>query len=132
NGSDPYTAWRNANFTAAELNDPAISGDQADPDHDSFTNRQEYIAGTKPKDSSSYLHIVEAARVGNDFVIRFEAVGDKSYTIEGRDRFGEGGWERVLDLSPQGVTKIMDILDPMSGNPSRQFYRIITPQQAPR
>src|SRR4029079_2522805 len=60
NGSDPYQAWRSANFTAAELANPAITDDNADPDGDSFSNKQEYIAGTNPKDGTSYLHVVES------------------------------------------------------------------------
>src|SRR5690606_3127133 len=56
-GADPYTAWLAANFSPGELNDPVITGENADPDEDSFTNRQEYIAGTDPKDGQSYLHI---------------------------------------------------------------------------
>jgi hypothetical protein len=131
-GADPYEAWRAANFSAAELSNPAISGENADPDGDAFTNRQEYIAGTKPKDPSSYLHIEEVTREASDFVIRFKAVGDKSYSIEGRSRFGDDEWEPILDLSPQGATKMLEILDPLSADPDQRYYRVVTPQKPPR
>jgi hypothetical protein len=131
NGSDPYQVWRFVNFTAAELANATISGDNADPDGDSFTNKQEYIAGTNPKDGASYLRVAETTTSGSDFVLRFQAVGDKSYTIQGRDRFGADTWERIIDLSPQGTTKPIDVLDAMNA-PGKRFYRVVTPQETPQ
>ncbi|MEP4079153.1 LamG-like jellyroll fold domain-containing protein [Haloferula sp.] len=37
----PYEAWRRSHFSAAELANPLISGDQADPDGDDIDNLQE-------------------------------------------------------------------------------------------
>ena len=42
------TQWLQANFTPAELADPAISGDNADPDHDGIVNELEYAFGLDP------------------------------------------------------------------------------------
>jgi hypothetical protein len=44
-----YALWLNANFTASELANPAISGDDADPDHDGLPNYLEYALGLNPK-----------------------------------------------------------------------------------
>ena len=41
--------WRKTYFTVAELNDPQISGDLADPELDGRTNLAEYALGTNPK-----------------------------------------------------------------------------------
>jgi hypothetical protein len=49
----PREAWRARHFTPAELDDPAISGDDADPDHNGLTNIQEYLHGSDPRDSQS-------------------------------------------------------------------------------
>lgn len=46
----PINIWRRANFTTAELNDPIISGDLADPNHDGFSNLMSYALGVSPKD----------------------------------------------------------------------------------
>jgi hypothetical protein len=126
-GGDPYFQWKQSNFASAELNDPNISGDDADPDGDFFSNQQEFIAGTNPRDASSYLHVQTVTPEGSDFVITFEAVGDKSYSIQARDSADSGDWERVIDLSPQGTTRSLDVLDPVMANKSRRFYRIVTP-----
>lgn len=44
----PYEAWKAANFTSAELLDPTISGDNADPDGDGRVNILEYALGSNP------------------------------------------------------------------------------------
>jgi hypothetical protein len=45
----PVDAWRFANFTAGETSDPAVGGDDADPDHDGLPNLLEYALGSSPK-----------------------------------------------------------------------------------
>jgi hypothetical protein len=46
----PIDAWRLASFTTAELADPSVSGDLADPDQDRLSNLMEYVLGLPPKD----------------------------------------------------------------------------------
>jgi hypothetical protein len=134
-GNDPYITWKSAHFTASELADINVSGDGADPDKDQFTNQQEYIAGTDPKDTSSFLHVEEADVNGADFVLRFEAAGDKSYSILGREALSTGSWSRVVDLSPQGAsgtTQNLEVLDTMRAGQTEKYYRIVTPQLPPQ
>jgi hypothetical protein len=131
-GADSYELWRSEHFTAAELSNSSISGDNADPDGDSVRNRDEYIAGTNPKNNASFLHVMEVSRESDDFAIRFEAVGNKSYTILGRDAVESGLWERVLDLSPQGNTELIEVLDTMPQANRKKFYRVVTPQIPPQ
>jgi hypothetical protein len=47
----PADAWKIANFSPADLADPAISGDTADPDGDGLANLAEYALGLPPKSS---------------------------------------------------------------------------------
>ncbi|MGZ8901239.1 MAG: PKD domain-containing protein, partial [Limisphaerales bacterium] len=128
---DPYVLWKQLHFTAAELSNPSISGDDADPDNDTFSNRDEYTAGTRPKDGTSFLHVAEVGIEADDFVIRFEAVGDKSYTILGRDALENGVWQRVVDLSPQGTTESIEVLDNLPRTRPKRFFRVVTPQRPP-
>ena len=48
----PADAWRFINFTSLELTNPAISGDNADPDGDRLANLMEYALGLPPKSPS--------------------------------------------------------------------------------
>ena len=43
-----FAFWQEAHFTPAELADPGVSGDDADPDRDELTNLGEYAFGTDP------------------------------------------------------------------------------------
>jgi hypothetical protein len=45
----PFDAWRFANFTSPELENPAISGETADPEGDQLANLVEYALGLPPK-----------------------------------------------------------------------------------
>lgn len=45
--------WRQSVFTAGQLLDPAISGDDADPDGDGVKNWQEHLHGSTPTDRAS-------------------------------------------------------------------------------
>ena len=48
NFARPIDGWRTWQFNASELTDPAISGDDADPDHDGLNNVAEYAFGLDP------------------------------------------------------------------------------------
>jgi hypothetical protein len=43
-----FASWKSSQFTLAQLADPAISGDQADPAHDGITNLMKYALGLDP------------------------------------------------------------------------------------
>ena len=44
----PYQTWQASHFTAAQLANPAVSGDLADPDGDGVVNLLEYALGLDP------------------------------------------------------------------------------------
>ena len=48
-GASPLDAWRGVHFTAAELDNPALSGPNADLDRDGFATLLEYLFGTDPR-----------------------------------------------------------------------------------
>ena len=48
----PYTTWQSSHFTAAQLADPAVSGDFADPDEDGIVNLLEYALNLDPLTAS--------------------------------------------------------------------------------
>lgn len=50
----PLTQWKETHFTASELNEAAVSGDDADPDGDGVSNLHEYLGDTDPKSAASF------------------------------------------------------------------------------
>jgi hypothetical protein len=121
-------AWKAQYFNSAELGNPSISGDNADPDNDRHTNIQEYIAGTNPKDSQSVLKLISIQLNSASPKLQFMAVAGKTYTIQFRDELGGAPWQKLTDVPAPRVSQAVKVTDP---NPSRsvRYYRVVTPGQ---
>lgn len=127
------SSWQARYFSTDELKNPAISGDDADPDLDRFSNRQEFASGTDPRKAGSFLRI-ESTRLAEGAAggikIRFEAVAGKSYTIQYRDALSGSGWLKVQDIPRQPFARVVEASDDSAGKSSfSRYYRIVTPQQ---
>ena len=96
-----------------------------DADSDGLTNREEYLAGTDPKDSSSSLR-VEAARVGGNIELKFQGVAGRSYAVLYSDT-PAGGWQRLLDIPAQPSNSLITVTDNSVTFRGQRFYRLITP-----
>ena len=78
-----FDAWRFANFSASELNDPLISGGSADPDSDQLNNLIEYGLGLNPRTPS--LSTVNASVYDGYLTLivnKNTAANDLSWTAE--------------------------------------------------
>ncbi len=123
--ADSFSAWKSRYFTAAELADATISGDNADPDRDGHSNIQEFLAGTDPRDSASVLKAaVNLSGAGVKFV--FQAEAERGYTVQFRDSLNTGGWSKLTDVPAESSARPVEILISPGGN---RFYRIVTPAQ---
>ncbi len=130
-GGDPFTEWKARYFSAAELSNPAISGDAADPDADGHNNVQEFTAGTDPKDAQSVLRAeVSEPNLGaaTTLTIRFQAMPDRSYTVQRQDSAG-APWIKVGDVPAGGSARPVEVNDTLPNQSATRFYRIVTPQQ---
>jgi len=96
-----------------------------DADGDGLTNREEYLAGTDPKNGSSSLR-VSAERVANNVELKFQAVGGKTYTVLYSDT-PVGGWQRLLDIPSQPGNSLITVMDDSVTFRVQRFYRVITP-----
>jgi hypothetical protein len=112
-GLNPYSALGN-------------DGANGDPDGDHFTNLQEYLAGTDPRNSTSYLKIDSIAPSGPNFSLRFTAVAAHTYTLQSRTNLSLGSWQRVVDVGPFSTNTPVQVLDPAAGK--ARFYRLTTPK----
>jgi hypothetical protein len=94
--------------------DPLIAtgndGPDGDPDGDGFTNLQEYLAGTKPKDANSLLRITKIVREGNDVRIYWQTAGGRTNRVQATAGGSGGSYSNnFVDITP-------DIIIPGSGD----------------
>jgi hypothetical protein len=73
-GLKTYAVWRVEQFTSPANADPLISGPDADPDHDGFTNAAEFAFGSDPENPMSTPDI--AVSVPNGGGVQASAVKD--------------------------------------------------------
>jgi len=99
-----------------------------DPDHDGFTNLQEYLAGTDPHDGASFLRFESVGATAGGYELHFVAVAGRTYSVQHRDAFGSGEWQKRLDVPAQATTQVIVITDSAGLDHSERFYRLVTPQ----
>jgi hypothetical protein len=73
-----FDAWLHDHFDAAQLANPAISGDNADPDGDSHVNQWEFFTGTNPHAADTGFRPTVAVQSGN-LVFRYRVSKDIPY-----------------------------------------------------
>jgi hypothetical protein len=102
---------------------------QFDSDLDGQTNWQEYLAGTNPRDSQSlhklariFLAAQEAAAV-----VEFNAVSNKTYTLQYRGSATTGAWARLADFVALPTNRLVSITNSLHGTEAR-YYRLLTPR----
>jgi len=73
-----FEAWRQVEFTAAELADPLVSGAGADPDCDGNPNFTEYALGLLPKDPGERRALPQVAKsAAGDLTVTFMRPADR-------------------------------------------------------
>ncbi len=121
-----YAGWQSFHFSTAELSDPAISGDSADPDGDSFRNLAEYIAGTNPRDPQSFLTL-DSIITQTGVALRFDAVPGRAYEILTRESIDSGIWDLVRSVDPGASPQVIQMeLHDAASEPNR-FFRLAIP-----
>ena len=114
-------AWEDANGLNHLVNDA-----NADPDQDGLTNGQEFLAGTNPQDSSSFLRI-SAGREETNVTLSFVAVAGRDYSILQRDAPDLGAWSTLLNVPSAATNRVVQAVVPQPSPTSQRFYRLVTP-----
>jgi hypothetical protein len=97
-----------------------------DADADGQTNLQEYNSGTNPNDPASRLRLV-ANRLADALVLRFDAVSNRTYTIQSRNDGLTGSWSNYLHWVARPSSGLVSFTNALGFGP--QFYRLLTPAQ---
>jgi len=122
-----YAVWAGERFTPAQLSNPAVSGADADPDHDGMSNYAEFIAGTNPLDAGSALKLdLSSTRGTNGLALAFPSVSNRSYTLQTTSNLSPGTWLRLLDVPARPTNAAFQL--PVIATNSARFFRVTTPQ----
>ena len=94
-----------------------------DFDGDGASDRDEYLAGTDPTQSSSVLRLVITGT--NPTVLQFTGVAGKAYTVESKNNLDDPSWAPVGNV-PAGSAGLKQVTD-AAPHPAHRFYRVRTP-----
>ncbi len=79
-----YADWKESRFTAAELGNPEIAGDLADPDGDGIRNLQEFGWGKDPLEAGSLAEDFAIARDDGRVTLRVRVRSGGTLAADGR------------------------------------------------
>ena len=98
-----------------------------DFDNDGMTDLQEYRAGTNPTDAASNLRITSEIHNGTNFVLSFNVVAGKGYSVLYRTNFSAGFWLKFTNLPTQSVSGSVNVTDSSVFGVTNRYYQIVTP-----
>jgi beta-glucosidase len=116
-------SWR-LQFFGNGLGTNSQSCATCDPDSDHFNNLQEYLAGTSPLDSTSYLRIKSVAVTNAAVTITFTSAIARYYDLQRADNLNGGPWTNVATNFP-GTGADLQITDPAGASQTKHFYRLV-------
>ena len=119
NSLELWAAYQGLDGTPGKEN-----GANDDPDHDGWTNAQEYAAGTDPLNRASVLKVKAMSRTGDDMTVTFSTVAGRTYRLERSDTLQSDSWTTVQGgIVGNGGDLI--VIDPAAASQPRRFYRIV-------
>lgn len=111
------------------LNTNNAADAQLDSDLDDLSNSQEYLAGTDPQDPQSLFNVdgVLLGIGGAAAVLQFNALSNRTYTVQCRNSLTAGAWTNVTDVIAHPTNRLVSITNAINGAATR-YYRLATPQ----
>jgi hypothetical protein len=114
-----WGVWREAHFTPEEIKS-GIADENQDADGDGFSNRQEYIAGTEPKNQQSVLRLQGGVAAGST-ELSFGTVSGRCYSVYSRTSLVSGAWG-LLGSNVYGTGDSLHLTD--TGKWNSVFYQL--------
>jgi hypothetical protein len=120
-----YNNWASSWFGTNAAN-PAIAGQQADPDVDGMSNYAEFIAGTDPTDSQSIFTIkaTVSGSVPGSVLVTLAGHNGRTYGLQRSLSLESPSWSSVLTSGPLGSDQTLILSDPQPPT-VMAFYKVI-------
>ena len=112
--------WENVNGT-----NPLLADAGEDLDADGASNFAEYVAGTAANDPGSFLKVTLAPNIASGANISFQAVSNRTYTLQYRDSLSVGTWNNLTNIPAQPTTDMIQVQN--ISDATNRFYRLVTP-----
>ena len=96
-----------------------------------MSNAQEYVSGTDPQDPSSFLKLESyslSTEAANTVVMRFEAVSNKTYTVQYKDHPLRVTWTGLTSFEPATRNRVLSVTNQVPAGVSPRIYRLRTPR----
>ena len=100
-------------------------GADGDPDHDGFTNLEELLSGTSPRDGASFLALGAQPISARVIGLTFTSAPGRSYTVQYRDNLTSSRWQFLRTIIAPVSGGALTISDTLTN--SARFYRLLTP-----
>ncbi len=97
-----------------------------DPDQDGLANKDEFLAGTDPRDAHSVLRISSFERRGAEFRLTSSVIQGKPYSIQACEVLPGGHWLTATNLDAAPLTGLFEFPVPAPSWPAA-WYRIRVP-----
>jgi len=107
-----------------DINDPADA--LLDDDGDGANNRDEYLAGTNPREAASVLAWSRVAVVDGGLQVRFNGAAGRTYSIQRRGGLHGTSWQTVEQIPASSSNQVIDRVFAIT-DPIYTFFRILTP-----
>ncbi|TAL05810.1 MAG: matrixin family metalloprotease [Verrucomicrobia bacterium] len=94
----------------------------ADPDHDGYNNYAEFISGTVPTNSASYLKVLSTTTTGSGTTVKWTGSAGKRYQLTSRTNMASAPWQNLGGVFTAS-NSAPQFLDTSATNGMR-FYRV--------
>ena len=103
----------------------ALSNDTLlkDSDGDGQSVGDEFHAGTDPVDATSVFKVESSALVAGDFVLNWQAVSGKTYTVEYKAKLSDSDWQTVA-TGVSGVQPTTELQLELGAGQASGFFRV--------
>ena len=99
-----------------------------DPDGDTMTNLQEYMAGTDPKNALSFLKLEGFISRGVNLLLSFSAVSNKTYTVQSSKSGDPAIWINLISFDAATSNRVIVVTNSIPGVSAPSYYRLQTPR----